>query len=865
YRSEDGGMSWEQILFVNENAGACDLILDPLNPRIIYASTWRVRRTPYSLESGGEGSDLWKSTDGGDTWTRLTANNGMPAEPLGIIGVSPSGAKHKRIYAIVEAKEGGLFVSDDAGENWERVNSDRSLRQRAWYYTRVYADPVDENTVYVLNVAFHKSTDGGRTFERIRTPHGDHHDLWIDPENNAVMAVADDGGVQVSMDGGSGWSTMMNQPTAQFYRVTTDDHFPYRIYGAQQDNSTVRIESRSFGYGGITEDNWERTAGGESGWIAPDPDDNDIVYGGSYGGYLVRLNHASGEVRRVDIWPDNPMGWGADSLKERFQWNFPIMFSRHDNNTLYAASNHLFKTRDEGHSWDRISPDLTRNDKSKMGPSGGPITKDNTGVEYYGTIFALAESVSEKGLIWCGTDDGLIHITRDGGQNWTNVTPPPDIMPEWIMVNSLEADPFNAGGLYVAATSYKNDDYSPYVYKTSDYGNTWKKIVRGIHNEHFTRVVRADPDRQGLLYCGTESGMYISFNDGDSWSPFQLNLPVVPITDLAIKDNDLVVATQGRSFWVFDYLHLLRDMDAAMTERDLILFKPGETYRVGGRQGGSLFAGQNPLPGAVTCFYLKDEPDGNDNIKLEFLDDSDKIIRSFSTKTEGLELAAHTPYEKLEVKKGMNIVSWDLSYPGVLRVPGMILWGGYLNGPTAVPGPYKVRLSAYGKTMEHEFVVEANPNSSSGTADLREQFDFVINVRDKLTEVHRAILDIRKLRDDITGVTGRLDKDEHAAILEMTDDIRKDLTAIEESLYQTKNRSNQDPLNYPIKLGNKLAALNGVVATGDWKPTEQSYDVRDELVGAIDVQLARLKVIIDDRIPELNRVLHDNNIEYVRK
>ncbi|MFP4488788.1 MAG: WD40/YVTN/BNR-like repeat-containing protein [Bacteroidales bacterium] len=865
YRSEDGGDSWEKVLYVNEDAGGCDLILDPVNPRIIYASTWRVRRTPYSLESGGEGSGLWKSTDGGDSWEELTGNEGMPSGPIGIIGVSPSAANHKKIYAIIEAAEGGLFVSEDAGSSWRRVNSDRSLRQRAWYYTRLYADPEDENTVYVLNVGFHKSTDGGESFETIRTPHGDHHDLWIDPLDTDIMVIGDDGGAQVTHDGGRTWSTMMNQPTAQFYRVTTDDHFPYRIYGAQQDNSTVRIDSRSFGYGGITEDNWESTAGGESGWIAPDPDNNEIVYGGSYGGYLVRYNHETGETRRIDVWPDNPMGWGADSLEQRFQWNFPVLFSKHDNNTLYAASNHLFKTTSEGQSWEKISPDLTRDDKSKMGPSGGPITKDNTSVEYYGTIFAVAESVHEEGVIWCGSDDGLIHITRDGGGSWTNITPPADIMPEWTMINSIEADPFNAGGLYVAATSYKNDDYSPYLYKTTNYGASWKKITEGIDDEHFTRVIRADPVRKGLLFSGTESGMYISFDDGRAWHPFQLNLPVVPVTDLAIKDNDLIVATQGRSFWIFDHLHLLRSMYAEMAESDYILFKPEDTYRVGGSQGGSLFAGQNPLSGAVASFYLKDKPGGDDDIRLEFIDEKGRISRSFHSNTSGLETGPHTIHRKLDVKQGMNLISWDLSYPGALRVPGMILWGGNLSGPDAVPGTYRMRLYVNGESAEEKFEVLADPRSSTAVEDLQEQFDFIIAVRDKLTETHQAILDIRKIRQDIRDTESRLSKDDHKDILEITSGIRKELDAIEKALYQTKNRSRQDPLNYPIMLGNKLAALNGVVATGSWKPTDQSYEVRDMLVSRIDVQLGRLQEIVEDKIPVLNNILHERNVKYIQK
>jgi len=865
YRTMDGGKTWEKILFVSDEAGGCDLILDPVNPRIIYASTWKVRRTPYSLESGGEGSDLWKSRDGGNTWTRLSDKPGMPAEPLGIIGVSVSGANHKKVYAMIEAGEGGLYVSEDEGMTWRRVNDNRSLRQRAWYYTRVYADPHDENTVYVLNVGFHKSTDGGKSFERIRTPHGDHHDLWIDPENSSVLAIADDGGAQVSHDGGKNWSTMMNQPTAQFYRVTTDNHFPYRIYGAQQDNSTVRIDSRSTGYRGITEDNWESTAGGESGWIAPDPKDNDIVYGGSYGGYLVRLNHKTGERRRIDIWPDNPMGWGAAKLKERFQWNFPILFSRHDDNVLFAASNHLFKTTDEGQSWEKISPDLTRNEKSMMGSSGGPITKDNTSVEYYGTIFSVAESALEENVIWCGSDDGLVHITRDGGKNWTNVTPPVKIMPEWIMINSIEADPYNAGGLYVAATAYKNDDFKPYIYKTENYGRNWKKIVDGIDNDHFTRVVRADPLQEGLLFAGTESGMYISFDDGQSWDSFQLNLPVVPVTDLTIKNNDLIVATQGRSFWIFDHLHILRSLDKKMSGDDITLFRPADPYRIGGRQGGSLFSGENPLPGAVSYFYLPDDPGKDADIHLDIIDSGGDVVRSYHNNTEGLDLGPHTKYGKLDIDKGMNIFSWDLSYPGVKRVPGMILWGASLGGPQAVPGQYKVRLVVNDRSLEKGFSLLPDPRSSTAIEDIREQFDFIIDVRDKLTETHEAIIDIRSLRKDILDIKSSLDRDRHSDILELSTATVKKLTEVEEALYQTKNRSRQDPLNYPIRLGNKLAALNGVVATGDWKPTDQSYEVRKMLEDKINYQLNRFYNIRDKDIPKLNKMLLEAEIEFIKE
>jgi len=855
FRSKDGGKTWEKVLFVSNDVGAVDLVLDPSNPRIIYASTWRVRRTPYSFESGGEGSGLWKSTDGGDTWQNISQNEGLPKGTLGIIGVTVSPVNPERVWAIIEAEDGGVFRSDDGGKKWIKLNSDRSLRQRAWYYTRIYADTKNPDMVYVLNVEFHRSKDGGRTFTTIPTPHGDHHDLWIDPNDPNRMIIGDDGGAQVTLDGGESWSTYHNQPTAQFYRVTTDNSFPYRIYVAQQDNTTLRIRHRSEGYA-ITEADWEETAGGESGHIAVDPRDNDIVYGGSYGGLLERFNHRTKERRLINVYPDNPMGHGAEGMKYRFQWNFPIFFSPHDPRTLYAAANVLFKTTNEGQSWEAISPDLTRNDKSKLGPSGGPITKDNTGVEYYCTIFAAAESPIEKGVIWCGSDDGLIHVTRDGGKTWTNVTPKD--LPEWTMINSIEINPHEKGSVYVAATRYKLDDFSPYIYKTTDYGKTWKRIVKGINKEHFTRVVRCDPVRKGLLFAGTESGVYISFDDGENWKPFQLNLPIVPITDMTIKDSDLIVSTQGRSIWLIDDISPLRELTPEIAKKDLHLYTPRPTVRMEGsrpeKQPKGM--GENLQAGVLFTFYLKDEPDSTKPVKLEIFEANGKLIRSFSS-------VAKEKSDKLEAKAGSNRFTWNMRYPDAERFEGLVLWGGGTQGPKAVPGKYEARLSFAGKTEKVTFEIIKDPRVSATQKDLEEQFEFLIGIRDKLSETHVAIKQIRDICEQINALTKRLPKDEakeiHAAAAELT----KKLTKIEETLYQTKNRSSQDPLNFPIRLNNKLSSLASVAGWGDNKPTDQMIVVRNELVRQIDEELASLKILLEKDVPAFNELMRQKAIPSV--
>ncbi|MBE9489173.1 MAG: glycosyl hydrolase [Bacteroidetes bacterium] len=853
YKSTDGGKTWRKTLFANSNAGVVDLIIDPTNPRIIYASTWRVQRTPYSLSSGGEGSALWKSTDSGETWKEISTNKGFPKDTLGIIGVTVSTVNNQRVWAIVENKDkGGLYRSDDGGETWTQVNSERKLRQRAWYYTRLYADTKDVDVVYVLNVRYHKSTDGGKTFNTYNAPHGDHHDLWIAPEDPKRMIIGDDGGAQVTYDGGETWSIYHNQPTSQFYRVTTDNHFPYRIYVAQQDNSAIRIAHRTDGRS-IGEDDWESTAGGESAHIAVDPKNDDIVYGGSYDGFLTRVNHKTGTVRAINVWPDNPMGHGAEGMKYRFQWNFPMVFSKHNPNRLYTFSNQVHVTENEGQSWEIVSPDLTRNDPEKLKSSGGPITQDNTSVEYYCTIFAAQESSLQEGLLWVGSDDGLVHVTRNGGQTWDNVTPKG--MPEWMMINSIEPSAFDAGTCYVAGTKYKTGDFAPYLYKTTDYGKTWSKITNGINPEHFTRVLREDPKQKGLLYVGTETGMYVSFNDGKNWNPFQLNLPIVPITDLTIKDNNLIVATQGRSLWIIDDLTVLHQL-YSIKESANMLFKPKDTYRMrGGSRKGSKMEGANHPNGVITYFNLKDYNE-KDDVSLTYFDTKGDTIKTFSTKNK--------KKDKLKVEKGANQFVWNMTYDGAERLDGMILWWASLTGPRAIPGDYKVSLNVNGESISQSFTIVADPRSESSLQEMQTQFDFIKDVNASMDEAHKSIKKIRKVNKQLSAFELQYKGNEDVKdLLEKAKTLKEAFSEIEKALYQTKNRSGQDPLNFPIRLTNKLGHLNSLVSMGDFPPTEQDIAVKNELTKQINEQLLAFNNLIDSEIKAFNVAFNSKNLNYL--
>lgn len=857
YKTTDGGKTWKRTLFVNDQTGASDLVLDPSDPSVLYAGTWRVIRTPYSLESGGEGSGLWKSTDGGETWTSLTTAKGLPKGVWGIVGVAVAPSNPDKLYAIIENAKGGLYASSDAGKTWTLQSGDNNIRQRAWYYTKVYVDPANEQVVYCPNVNFMRSRDGGKTFQPLRTPHGDHHDLWIDPADGSRMIVADDGGAQVSFDGGNQWSTYMNQPTSQIYRVSTDNSFPYRILGAQQDNSTIRIKSSTYG-SAITENDWEETAGSESGYVVADPLNPDIVYGGNYGGYLSRLDHRTGENRAITVWPDNPMGAGADVLKYRFQWNFPIFFSPHNPKRLYCAGNALFVTENEGASWERISPDLTTDDKTKQRSSGGPITKDNTSVEYYCTIFTAAESPLEKDLLWTGSDDGLIHISRDGGKTWENVTPKD--APKWMMWNAVEPDPFKKGAAYFTGTRYKSDDFAPYIYKTEDYGKTWRRITTGIDPMHFTRVMRADRKRPGLLYAGTEYGMYISYNDGLQWKKFQQNLPIVPITDLTIKNNDLIVATQGRAFWVIDDLSRVQQLTPSILQKRLHAYSMEPVFRIPGsrweRGGGGLpdHAGANPLRGAVLDFWASGITDSTKGT-VSFFDAKGQLLRSFSTEDKNA---------KLSLSDGMNRFVWGLDLPATDRVEGMILWNGTPGAITIPPGNYSARIKVGGDSVDIPFTVAGDPNYKVSQADYEAQFDFLRQVKGKFDEVMQAIKDIQGLRTQIKDFIDRQGADYPKALKQQSDSLTAHLTAIEEVLHQTKAKSGQDVLNYPIRIDDKLGGVFDMAASGNMAPSRQARDVYAELAAQADVQLDKLRKIRSEELKAFNAAIREQALPVIK-
>lgn len=849
YRTTDGGKNWTKTLYRDEKSGAVDISIDPANPDIVYAALWEAWRKPWGMSSGGPGSGLFKSMDGGATWAEITRAAGLPKDGLiGKIGVSVSPVDSNRVYAIIEHEaEGGVYASNDAGKTWEKRNETRDLRQRAFYYTRIVADPKDKDRVYVLNVNFHRSDDGGKTFpKKIRVPHGDNHDLWIAADNNNRMVQANDGGANVSVNGGTSW-TRQDFSTAQIYRLSLTAHQPWYACGGQQDNSTICVPSRAWGHKNVLGGAYGiAVGGGESGYVAPDPKNPDIFYAGSYGGLLTRYDHATGKSRVINVRPDNPMGYSAGDIAERFQWTFPIVFDPHDPQTLYVTSQHVWKSRDEGQSWTKISPDLTLADPATLGPSGGPITRDQTGVETYATIFALAPSRLEKDVIWAGSDDGLVHITRDGGASWANITPP--AMPKYAKITTIEDSPHSPGTAYVVAHRFLLDDFTPIAFKTSDYGKTWTPITTGLAADEMVRSIREDVSRPGLLFLGTERGVKLSLDGGTSWTALQANLPSVQVADLAVKDNDLVIATHGRGFWVMENISILRQLQPG-TAAETRLFQPAAAIR-------------GVDAGVAIDYHLAAAPK---SLALEILGPDGALIQRFDGKAEEKDKTKNKKPDAggdddddfggraptaptAAMKPGMNRFVWNMRHKGYTGFEGMVLWAGANRGILAVPGSYRARLIIDGKPQEQGFAITADPRLNVSQADLQARFDLASQVSAKVSAANEAVLLIRGLRAQAESQAKA--KPLPAAVTAM---IGK-LATVEGELYQVKNRSSQDPLNYPIKLNNKLAALLNVVEGGEAAPTEGARLVFADLSAKLAAQLAALDAALAD-LPAANAAL----------
>ena len=870
FKTTDGGESWDLTLFKSEKAGVVDLVLDPNDSDVLYAAVWEAWRKSWGMSSGGFDSGLWKSTDGGDNWSDITATLGLePAGPIGKIGVAVSGANSDRVWVIVEHDEqGGVYRSDDAGESWEQVNDERKLRQRAFYYSRIYADPQDEDVVYALNTGFYRSNDGGLTFPRsISVPHGDNHDLWIAPTDPERMINSNDGGGNVSFNGGATW-TDQEYATAQFYRVITTNHEPYHICGAQQDNSTACTPSGGWnhlsaagGFGGGG-GHYYSVGGCESGYIAPHPEDLDVFYAGCYGGSLSRYDHETGFSRSINVWPENPMGQSAEDIRERVQWTFPIVFDKHDSGIVYTGTQSVWKTTTEGQSWVQISPDLTRNDPMTVGASGGPITRDQTGVETYATVFAIAPSPHDPNVIWAGSDDGYVSVTRNAratSPDWDNVTP--SDAPDFLRINTIEASPNTPGKAYIAGIRYLVDnDRSPYIWKTSDYGETWRKIVVGIPSDDFIRAVREDPARPGLLYAASERTVYISWNDGESWQPLSLNLPVTQVSDMVVEDNDLVISTHGRSFWVMRSIGLLRQLTPEVAEAPFWLFDPKDPVR--------------RFDTAVDINYHLAED--AERVTLDFLDRSGEVLASF-------ESAAPVEDEEEDEDEdeggggggfggggggptvaktaGANRFRWNQRLAGWTDFEGRIFWAAGNQGPAVLPGTYQVRLTVDGESQSQDFEIRMNPRAVADgvtLADLEERFAFAIRIRDRVTDANEAVLRVRSIKDQIGE---RLEQSDDAQLQSLSETVTDRLGEVEGEIYQVQNRSNQDPLNYPIKLNNKIAALQNSVEGAESRPTDQAYEVFETLSGQLDVELEQMNLVIQQDLARLNELLRELGLE----
>ncbi len=882
YRSTDGGDTWKLILHKSSKAGAIDVRLDPNNPRIVYCAIWESGRGPYFMSSGGNDSGIWRSFDGGDTWEEISHNKGLPQGILGKVTLAPTPTQRGRVYAIVEAEDGGVFRSEDYGDSWVKGSDDRNLRQRAWYYHHIYADPGDADTVWILNVEMWKSIDAGKSFQQVSAPHGDNHDLWIDPANPQRMILGNDGGGLVSYNGGYSWSSMYNQMTAEFYHVTTDSRFPYRVYGAQQDNTTMSVPSRSDFVAIVTPD-WRVVGGGESGYIAVDPDDPDIIYAGAQTGRMTRLDLGSGHAKNITVWPEPTAGRAAGDLAYRWNWTSPIHLSPHNSKVLYSGGNHLFRSEDGGQSWKQASPELSRADPETLGRSGGPITGDNTGAEIYGDDLRLRRITGRSGspLGWLGRWPGACQPRQR--RELDNVNPPD--LPDWALISIIEASHHEAGKAYVAATRYKSHDETPYLYKTDDYGETWTAIVDGIPSADFTRVIREDPVQPGLLFAGTERGLYVSFNDGKSWESLQLNLPIVPIHDLVIHDQDLVVCTHGRSFWILDDISALRQIAQDGSNDGMRLFAPGVTYRVPpsadfgphpprpGKNfhfvGGMmqtyehtvnddnttsrhwLDAGDNPVDGVVIPYWFAD--DQNAEVTLTILDGDGKEIRTFSS-ADGDEKAP-----LVQSSAGAHRFIWDMRYPGATQVEGgdasARRGGAMAQGPTAVPGNYQARLDAPSGSQTVSFAIVKDPRMETSQEEYQAQFDLMIEIRDTLSNVNEGVNRIRSARSQLDGWAERGDEETAAAAKNLSDK----LLEIEDELIQYRAKSLQDTLHFPGRLTALIGGLGGVVAGAEGQPTAQSYEVFDGLRTQAGDALARLASLLDTELSQFNATVKDSD------
>jgi len=823
FRSKDGGKMWEKVLYVDEDTGASDLAMDVTNPKVLYAGTWQVRNTPWGRYSGGPGSGVYKTTDGGDTWVEL--KEGLPEGPKGKVGVAVSPVKPNIVWALIEAEEGGLYRSDDGGKSWKWINDDIQLRRRHDYYTHIYADTQNAETVHVLTSPFLKSEDGGKTFSRIRVPHGDNQDLWIAPEDNQRMINGNDGGANVSFNGGKSWTGQYNQPTAQVYHVTTDNRFPYRVYGALQDNGTISVPSRGDLFRREVADMYP-VAGGESGYIASDPENPNVTYGGSYWGSMSRYDHSTGVRRNITPFPERPAGRPGADLKYHFNWTYPIIISPHDPDTIYAGGNVLFKSTNEGQSWKVISPDLTRDDESKQ--------KDGKLTHFYCTIFAVAESPVKKNLIWVGSDDGLVHLTRNGGKEWQDVTPKE--MPEWSRVSIIEASPHDAATVYLAVNRFDLDDYKPYIYKTNDYGESWQLITKGIAEDAFVRVVREDPRKKGLLYAGTETGMYVSF---------------VPVHDMVIKEDDLVAATHGRSFWILDDLTPLQQLAEEMFSSKFYLFEPRDAYRAQGFD-------------AEINYYLGETPEGE--VMLEFMDAKGDVIKTLkSAKEEKRErpeesevafLRGRAAPRNIPAKAGLNRFQWDMRYPDARGLKGQTyLFGGSLRGPVAVPGTYQVKLTVGEESMIQSFEIKGDPRVKTSKKDLQEQFDFLMKIQERLSETHDAVNQILDLKEEIkiTCEKAKGQEGEEKITAEGEKLIQKIDAVLNELIELRFTGINDQTLIYPLKLNNRIAALQGC-AGFEQEPTDQCYETFEELSALLDVQLEKLNEIVEKDVPAFEKL-----------